>query len=316
MPEQSSTQQAVVDPRVSEVARLCQPEALVCCEDAATSLPPPADARAHGAAPTHWKAPAGGFHPAEHEVEAVALALWMGQLLMDNGAESERVAQTVISCAERLGCPLLGVLVTYEALVVRAASPRHPAELRKVRPVAVNMSLIEELSHLSHQVARGELGRAELRRELTTLEHTPRHYPPWLTGVSVALACAAFSRLFGGDWGAFAITFIGSGAAMAARHYAAKLRPNRLLFAAMSAAVAAFSVSMLQQRLALSHTEGAALTASVLMLVPGVPAINAVQDMIKGHLSVAAARACEVCVIVVSAALGLALGVGLSQVSL
>jgi uncharacterized membrane protein YjjP (DUF1212 family) len=316
MPEDSSTQHAVVDPRVSEVARLCQPEALVCCED---SVPPPhaqGDARAH-AAPTARRAALQGLpQPREHEAEAMALALWMGQLLMDNGAESERVAQTVSSCAERLGCPLLGVLVTYEALVVRAVNPRHAAELRKVRPVAVNMSLIEELSHLSHQVARGELGRAELRRELTTLEHTPRHYPPWLTCAAVALACAAFSRLFGGDWGAFVITFVGSGAAMAARHYSAKLRPNRLLFAAMSAAVAAFSVCMLQQRLALSHTEGAALTASVLMLVPGVPAINAVQDMIKGHLSVAVARACEVVVIVVSAALGLALGVGLGGVSL
>jgi uncharacterized membrane protein YjjP (DUF1212 family) len=317
MPPESSSQHATVEACANTVTQLCQPQSIPCCEGGRGTSPPAAaevGALRHLPTSAHY---ASTLEAHAQQGEVIALALWMGQLLMDHGAESERVGQTVRACAESLGCPLSGVLVTYEALVVRAAAgDRHTAELRKVRPVGVNMSLLEELSHLCHRVVRGELGSAELARELTRVEHMPRHYPAWVTGLAVALACAAFSRLFGGDWGAFAAALAGAGGGMALRHYYAKLKPNRLFLATLSAAVATFIVGVLQERLGLSHTPAAALVASVLMLVPGVPAINTAQDMIKGHLDVAIARACEATLIVLSATLGLLLGVGLSQVSL
>jgi uncharacterized membrane protein YjjP (DUF1212 family) len=249
--------------------------------------------------------------------EVLELALWMGQLLMDNGAESERVEQTVRACGEHLGGSFGAVLVTYEAILVGEPSAGgRLARMRKVRPVTVNMSMIEKLSHVSHRVQRGELRAPELRSELERIERAPRHYSPFLGGVAVALACAAFSRLFQCDWGAFLVTFAGAGAAMLVRHFYQKRLPNRLFFASVSAAVASFVVGALDPLFAWSATPGPAIVASALMLVPGVPSINAVQDMIKGHLGVAVARAFEAVLIIVSATLGLLLGIGLSQVRL
>jgi uncharacterized membrane protein YjjP (DUF1212 family) len=81
----------------------------------------------------------------------------------------------------------------------------------------------------------------------------------------------------------------------------------------VSAAVAGAIVAGLQTQLALSETPSAAYVACVLMLVPGVPAINAVQDLIRGHVSVALSRGAETLIVVLAAALGLMLSLHVVQ---
>jgi uncharacterized membrane protein YjjP (DUF1212 family) len=251
---------------------------------------------------------------AGEDLEPIELALWMGQLLMDNGAESERVEQTMRICGESLGSPFSAVHVTYEGLWITCRTPATSTVLRRARPSAVNMSLLEALSHVIHRVGEGAVGRRELGAALAQLQDAPRHYPAWLTGVAVALACAAFSRLFQGDWGAFLATFVGAGGAMALRHSVATRKPNRLIFAGGSAAAASFLVGLLQRCFELSATPGAAYVACALMVVPGVPSINAVQDLIKGHIAVGLARSAETVLLILAGALGILLGLALAWV--
>jgi uncharacterized membrane protein YjjP (DUF1212 family) len=251
------------------------------------------------------------------EREGIELALAMGQLLMDHGAESEVVEQAVRTCGASLGCRWEAVLVTYRALIVTAQSnDGYRTKVRPMGPRAVNMSLLETVSQLNQQLAAGKLSAAQLRNALRELEHAPRHYSPALTSVAVGLACGAFCRIFQGDWPAFAATFAGTAGAMWVRHHYAKRTPNRLIFAAVSACVAGSIVSGLQMRFALSGTPSAAFVACVLMLVPGVPAINAVQDLLRGHVGVALARATETLIILLAAALGLILSLHITQVPL
>jgi uncharacterized membrane protein YjjP (DUF1212 family) len=245
------------------------------------------------------------------------LCLWMGQLLMDNGAESERVERTMRAAGATFGCSWSSVLVTYDALLItELTGTSHRTKLHRVRPRAVNMSLIEQISHLSHRLNKKELSAGELRTALERIERTPRHYSAPLTIVTVGLGCAAFSRLFQGDWGAFAATFAGTASAMWVRHYYARREPNRLIFVGVSALLAATVVGALQRLLAISETPSAAFVASALMLVPGVPAINAAQDMIKGHLGVAVPRAVEAALVILAGALGLMLSLKLTAVQL
>jgi uncharacterized membrane protein YjjP (DUF1212 family) len=67
-------------------------------------------------------------------------------------------------------------------------------------------------------------------------------------------------------------------------------------------------VSILQRCFALTATPAAAYAACALMVIPGVPLLNAVQDMIKGHLGVALARALDAGSLIIAATLGLLLG--------
>ena len=78
-----------------------------------------------------------------------------------------------------------------------------------------------------------------------------------------------------------------------------------------SAAQVAFfgaALSGLTARWAGSHTVDTAMTAAVLLLVPGVPSLNAQNDILEGRPTLGSARAVWVAVILVFITTGVWLG--------
>ena len=56
------------------------------------------------------------------------------------------------------------------------------------------------------------LDLAEARAELDTVEHRPPEYGRWLVIAALGLTAASLSRLFGGDWPTFAVTWMAGAA--------------------------------------------------------------------------------------------------------
>ena len=175
------------------------------------------------------------------------------------------------------------------------------------------MSLIEAISHLTHRVEEGKFDRVEVRAELERINATPRHYSRWVTAFAVGLACAAFSRLFGGDWPAFGVTLAAAAVAMLVRQELTRRHFNALLVIIVTAFVAGSLVGLVNL-FHFSPQPGLALAASVLLLVPGVPFINAVEDIIKGYTVVGLARGTIGGLIIFAIALGLILAMQLTGV--
>ncbi len=246
--------------------------------------------------------------------DIVDLALRAGQLLMQNGAESQRVEETVRLLGTGLGCDWGNVLVSYNAIIVTHISgDEFRTKIRRVRVGGVNMSLIEAISHLTHRVEEGKFDRFKVRAELERISATPRGYNRWVTAVAVGLACAAFSRLFGGDWPVFGVTLVAATAAMLVRQELTHRNFNVLLVVIGTAFVAGGLVGLLSWFQFSPHPE-LALAASVLLLVPGVPFINAVEDLIKGHIVVGLARGATGALIILAIALGLILAMQLTGI--
>ncbi len=238
--------------------------------------------------------------------EIVELALWAGQLAMENGAETQRVEHSVRSVGRGLGCDWGNVLVTHGAIIVTyVGGTDFRTKVRSVRVGGVNMSAIEAMSHLCHQIERGEHDRASARAALALIERAPRHYREWQTALAAGLGCAAFCRLFGGGWLSLLITFVASSSAMLLRHWGIRRGHNPLVVAGAVAFLAALLVGLAQRVLAPAHEPEPALAASVLMLVPGVPTINAIEDLIKGHVVTGISRASWALLIVAAATVGL-----------
>jgi len=246
--------------------------------------------------------------------DIVDLALTAGLLLMENGAESERVEETVRIVGTGLGCDWGDVLVSHNAIIVTHSSGgEFRTKIRRVTHGGVNMALVAEISHLTHLVERHAIDRAQVRAELKRIRSQPRLYGRLTTIFMVGLACAAFSRLLGGDWPAFFMTLAAASLAMAVRQELARLRFNNYLVtlaAALSAGLAVGIIGLFQP----GPARPSALAASVLLLVPGVPFINAVEDLIKGHTVVGLARAAAAMLIIFAIALGLLVAMQLTGV--
>ena len=84
-------------------------------------------------------------------------------------------------------------------------------------------------------------------------------------------------------------------------------------------AVTAFVTSMLAQTgyvFELSETPKAAMAASVLMLVPGFPMINAISDMVKGHMNVGISRWGHATLLTVSSVIGITIAMQIGGIFL
>jgi uncharacterized membrane protein YjjP (DUF1212 family) len=255
-----------------------------------------------------------GKPPLDHDAltDVIDLALWAGQLLMQHGAESQRVEQTTHRLGTALGCEWLDVFVSANALVVTTVSgPEFRTRVRRIVDKGVNMTIVSAVNRLSRRVEAGELDRQSVRAELQRISAAPRHYNRWLVVGMVGLACAAFCRLFGGGWVVCGITLLAAATAMFARQELTHRGVHPLL----TISVCAFIAGLIASTAALVQPveqSSLALASSVLLLVPGVPMINAVEDMITGHPVVGVARGVGAAVVALLIALGLLLAINLT----
>lgn len=235
-------------------------------------------------------------------------ALEVGKMLMEAGASAKSVDAIVQMVAHGLGVDRVEVRIGYASLTITiGVAEAGITRMRRVGEPGVNQRLIQELWDLGNRVAGHELTAEQVQTELTRVGKETSRHPDWLTAVSAGFACAAFGRLLGVDWYGAAVVFLAAAFGQFVRRKLLRADVNAFL----CAAVVSFLSSLLAglgARWAGSGTFTTAMIASILLLVPGVPAVNALSDILEGHPTLGSARAVTVMVTLIFIAAGLWLG--------
>jgi uncharacterized membrane protein YjjP (DUF1212 family) len=242
-------------------------------------------------------------------LESVAMAaLEAGRMLMEAGASARSVQGIVEMVARGLGAERAELRVGYASLAITIGIDEAGiTRMRRVGDLGVNQRLIQGLWDLGRRVACHQFTAEQTRAELSRLAtETPRH-SPWVVAVAVGMACAAFGRLLGVDWYGTGPVFL---AAMAGQYIRRELLRSHLNVFICTTVVSFLSsvTGGLGARWAGSETVTTAMIASILLLVPGVPAVNAQSDILEGHPTLGSARAVTVAMALVFIAAGLWIG--------
>jgi len=246
--------------------------------------------------------------------DVIDLSLWAGQMLLQHGADTDRVEHTVHLIGTSLGAEWLDILVSPNALVVTTISgDEFRTKVRRVVTLGVNLAVVCAINDLSYRISWGQVDRAAARVELVSISNLRHNYNRWVVILMVGLACAALSRLFGGDWSVFLVTLVASGSAMFVRQEMVRRHFNPFIIVVVTAFVAG-AVASSASIFRLSPQPQIALAAAVLLLVPGVHLINSFQDMIRGHMVTGLVRGFTGAVISMCIALGLLLAMQLLNV--
>lgn len=246
--------------------------------------------------------------------DVISLSLWAGQMLLQNGADSQKVEETVHRLGTQLGCDWMDVVVLYDSIIATTLNNREfRTKARRAPGRGVNLEKIAQINELSYQAMRGALDRFALRRELRRIDKLPPNYGRWTVVLFVGLACAAFARLFGGDWPTLAITFLAAAVGMTIRQQMSLAHFNPILTTIVTAFAASLMAS-LGALLELSNHPTAAISAAVLLLVPGVPLINASEDLLNGQMMNGLARGVWGLILSLAIALGIAMTLWLTGV--
>lgn len=244
-----------------------------------------------------------GSAPALEPIAMVALDA--GRMLTEAGASANNIGAIVAKFARGLRADRVDLRVGYASLAITVGiGPNGITRMRAVGSPGVNQRLDQELWRLAERVGRGELTVEQTRGELERLAAKTPHHSAWVMAVAVGLACAAFGRLLQVDWPGTGPVFVAAAIGQLMRRDLLSRRVNVFLGATLVSFLGAV-LGGLGAHWAHSETIATAMIASILLLVPGVPAVNALNDILEGHPTLGSARAVTVAVILIFVAAGL-----------
>ncbi len=218
---------------------------------------------------------------------ALGAVLRVGVLVLRSGAASFRTQEVMERCAGALGIAQLEAYVTPTGIIASAYSgDEHRTQIRQVRGLAVDMNRVIALELLSRTLPPG-IEAAELHKRIDAIEAQGMLYPRWIVALMVGLACGAFSVIIGGSALEFVAACGSAAAAQTLRMALIKRQFSAVPIVVICAAAAAGIcytllrlMAPLYELLEIQASLQNGMVASVLLLVPGVPLITALLDLV------------------------------------
>ena len=255
------------------------------------------------------------------------LLLRTGQILMESSADTSRVKRNMERTAAYLGLPKenLHMNIDYYMLQVNVSDEYHSfSKMQRCDKHVINMLAIQEVSKLSWRAIQKDYSLNKYEEELEKIANGKHYYKDWIIAIGAGLACGGFCIQFGCDWTAFfyasIAAILGNRLRMFLNHSGSNLYAN-FAVAAFVSTILAWLSSFLStptvqaalpeflRPILFTETPWHPLLACALYIVPGVPLINAVNDLLDNHINTGLVRAMNTLLIVIAMSFGIMLAI-------
>lgn len=225
--------------------------------------------------------------------------------MMAVGAQTSRIQLNTVRMARSFGYHI-NLLIFPKTLSITLLDTDHNRSytyIKKTPAMALNFKANMKLSALSWRAFDQKLQLKELWRIFKMIVKEKRE-SRWVVLLLAALANACFCRLFDGNITSMAIVFMATLAGFLVRQELTRRGINHLAVFALCAFVSTM-IGVTDYLYFHGGTEDISLGTSMLYLVPGVPLINGVMDIIDGHALDGIARLTNACLLIICIAVGL-----------
>ena len=229
-------------------------------------------------------------------------------LLLGCGSTCIRIEKNTKRIAEAFGVNLDIFIMPAHVSVSVWSSDRKGAVMaqRKTASCGISFDLNTRLSQLSWEIADHNLDFPTAVAHFESIKAT-KPTGKWEVLILTSLANSAFCRLFGGDWFAMLIVLVSTLAGYRLKQILLEDGCDiRLTF--LCASFFSASISAGGHIFNIGTTPELAIGTSVLYLIPGVPYINSVSDMIYRHYLCAFSRFLDAAVLTACLSAGLCVG--------
>lgn len=248
------------------------------------------------------------------------LLLRTGQLLVESAADTNRIVRNMNRVAAFLGLPEehLHIYVQFNMLMVNLSDDEHSfTKFQRCNKHGINMTTISLISKLSWKAIRQDYSIEQYAQELEEIANRPRNYTPVQVAIGTGFACGGFCIQFGCDWTAFFYASFAAAIGMYLRGLMLRKGLNNYMgiaIAAFISTVIAWTTTYLPS--SWTNTPLHPLLACALFIVPGVPLINFVDDMLDNYIQVGLTRAINTFLMIVAMSFGIAFFLKLSNFDL
>jgi len=227
--------------------------------------------------------------------------------LMGVGAQTSRIVKNSARIAESQGYSV-EMMIFQKTIIttIRDEENTHSySSVSVIKPLALNFEINSSLSTLSWEAYDNHLSLEELKEQFNLIIAKPR-MSRWTVLFLVACANASFCRLFTGDWQAMAVVFVATLVGFFVRQEMMHRHANHFFVFVVSSFIASI-IGSSAVNFHLGNTPDIALATSVLYLIPGVPLINSITDLLDGHVLAGFSRFINAALLIICIAIGLSI---------
>lgn len=176
--------------------------------------------------------------------------------------------------------------------------------LVQVPKAPISFSRNSALSSLSWLAYDNKPSLDVLKEKYQQILEKPK-LPPFLVLVLASLANMSFCQLFGGGFLAMMIVLTGTAIGFYLKQKMGQWKSNLFTTFIMSSFVASLFCAVLSNYLLGPEQIVIVMSTSILYLIPGVPLVNGVIDIIEGHIMIGVSRLVDATLLIFSIAVGL-----------
>lgn len=242
----------------------------------------------------------------------VDMALKISTLLLESGAHCERINRNIKRLAKNTNYRI-DMLISFTAISISVTDNKKPgntvSKSMEVKHHGAHFGVLTETSLLTWKLADNEISLNELEDYLEKLKNSTK-YSVWLVRLLIGIACGSLCLLAGGNWMDGLFTLVASAVGLSVRQEMVKRRFN-LMVSVLCSALITTLISGLNVLYEVGQLPESSVATAVLFLIPGVPLINSIIDLLEGYIPVGLARGAFGGFILLCIAVGMFLGMSL-----
>lgn len=238
-----------------------------------------------------------------HKKSIFRLALFTGELMLRNGAETYRVEDTILRICNSRGFKHVNVFTSPTVIIISDERFDGITFMKTIKNRGININKIDLLNTFSREfVSNKDLSIQDALKQLKEIEKTTS-FNQWIVYTGTGLGSACFSALLGCTFTDFLFTFITSIFAVIIfdKIFSMSSIPSFSTLAA-SIFIAFIGVSLSSLQLLSQHNT--LIVGSIMPLLPGVSLIKGLRDLISGDLISGVARAFDAALTATAIAVG------------
>lgn len=243
-----------------------------------------------------------------YKKDVLRLALFMGELMLSNGAETSRVEDTMKRMCSSRGYKYINVFISPTSIIISDSRFDGVTFLSMIKSRDINLNKIVLFNDFSRKfVADKSISVEDALKELKYLNKNAQSYPDIINYLMTGIGSASFAYLIGGDNILnFMLTIFASMIACFCYDKVWKIT-DISAFASLVASILVTLIAVGLTELSLISSPTTMIVGSIMPLLCGVAFVKGVRDLVKGDLISGGARISEACL----TSIALASGVGI-----
>lgn len=247
----------------------------------------------------------------------VQLILRVGQLLMENSADTARIVRTMKRVGAYAGIfgDQLTIHITYTTIMVSVGVNNfYITKLQKCVQHNVDMNIITEISKVTWRAIEEDYTLEDFEKRVERIANKKNKYTSIIINIGAALACGGVGKMFGCDLIAAIYTALAASVGFCIRRQCTLMGINAYMSIAISAFIATV-IAYFTHFLPGSSTPWYPMLACTIFIVPGIPLINAVEDMMDSYITAGMTRAINTLLMVGAMTFGIVFAIKIFNVA-